>query len=168
MTKMLIQVWIWTTLRLFIPPEVSCSPSPPTSPSLPVLDVFPDLLPHGTSPPTLLDVSRAQRAEDWHHREQEIHWLQVIHVATPVLSPGPGVQLLSHFNVPGGWHMQDAMDLEENPEEDMQEKQGREVIWWCRQCYRTDSEKKEECHAAMEGERGTKMRNLWISSSDFA
>lgn len=45
----------------------------------------------------------------------------------PGLSPGPGVLFLSHFSVPGGWHMQDAMDLEGNPEENTQQKQGTEV-----------------------------------------
>lgn len=52
-------------------------------------------------------------------------------VPTPALSPGSGVQLLPHFDVPGWWHMQAEwmpMDLEENPEENMQEKQGSEVI----------------------------------------
>lgn len=77
-TKMLAQVWIRATLRLFIPSAVSRSPSPPISPSLPVLAAFPDLLSHGTSPPTLLDVSRVQRAEDGHCREQKIQLLQVI------------------------------------------------------------------------------------------
>lgn len=47
----------------------------------------------------------------------------------------------------------------------MQEKQGSEVIWWCRQRYRSDPGKKEKCHATMGRERGTKMRNIWISSS---
>lgn len=78
MTKMLIQVWIRATLRLFIPRAVSRSPSPPISPSLPVSDAFPALLSHGASPPTSLDVSRVQRAEDRHCREQGIQRLRVI------------------------------------------------------------------------------------------